>query len=290
MKPKLDYAIDSGSTTSRKTNEDYLWMGAEEGINSVLILDGTSGVAGDFGEKNEKTGGRRYVEKFGAAVKQILERNPQENLESVMKSAIENVWDEFEGEAQENTENYFKGGNVTLQRASTVPAAVGAIIRWNNEKLELLHVGDVETCIILDDRIETFSNETHENFDNIRDEYIEEYGKKSKEVQEILRKHRSAHNLPGTYPNMSFNPLAVEKLGEKSEYPIEEVEKVLLSTDGAAPRFRELFKLKRNEKVVEFIEEHGAQESLKKLREKENKADLNALKSSDDAAIALLKF
>ncbi|EGQ43094.1 MAG: hypothetical protein J07AB43_10830 [Candidatus Nanosalina sp. J07AB43] len=89
MEPKLDYAIDSGSKTSRKTNEDYLWVGAEEGINSVLILDGTSGVAGDFVEKNGKTGGRRYVEEFGAAVKQILERNPQENLESVMKSAVE---------------------------------------------------------------------------------------------------------------------------------------------------------------------------------------------------------
>jgi serine/threonine protein phosphatase PrpC len=290
MKPEIDSAIDSGSTTSRKTNEDYLWVGLRDGINAVLILDGTSGVAGDFGAKNEKTGGRRYVEKFGAAVKQILEIKPQENLEEVMKSAIENVWDEFEEEAEENTEKYFNGEDVTLQRASTVPAAVGAIIRWNDEKLELLHVGDVETYIKLEDRGENFSNETHESFDKIRDEYIREYGKESSEVQEILRKHRSGHNLPGTYPNMSFNPLAVDKLGEKSEYPIEEVEKVLLSTDGAAPRFRELFKLESNEQVVEYIEKHGAQKSLKKLREKENKAELNALKSSDDAAIALLNF
>jgi hypothetical protein len=89
---------------------------------------------------------------------------------------------------------------------------------------------------------------------------------------------------------MSFNPLAVDKLGEKAEYPIEEVEKVLLSTDGAAPRFRELFNLESNEQVVKYIEKHGAQKSLKKLREKENNAELNALKSSDDAAIALLNF
>jgi serine/threonine protein phosphatase PrpC len=290
MKPETDSAIDSGSTTSKKTNEDYLWIGLEDGINAVLILDGTSGVAGDFGAKNEKTGGRRYVEKFGAAINHILDENPQRDLKEVMKSTIETIWDEFEKEAEENTEKYFKGENVTLQRASTIPAAVGAIIRWNHEKLELLHVGDVEAYITLEDRGENFSNETHESFDKIRDEYIKEYGKESKEVQEILRKHRSAHNLPGTYPNMSFNPLAVDKLGEKAEYPIEEVEKVLLSTDGAAPRFRELFNLESNEQVVKYIEKHGAQKSLKKLREKENNAELNALKSSDDAAIALLNF
>ncbi|NMJ77228.1 hypothetical protein GLU64_02350 [Nanohaloarchaea archaeon] len=290
MKAEIDYAIDSGSTTSEKTNEDYLWTGLEDGINAVLILDGTSGVSGDFGARNEKTGGRRYVERFGAAIKHILDKNPQRDLEEVMKSAIETIWDEFEEESEENTEKYFKGENVTLQRASTIPAAVGAMIRWNDKKLELLHVGDVETYVKLEDRVENFSNETHESFDKIRDENIKEYGKESSEVQEILRKHRSAHNLPGAYPNMSFNPLAVEKLGEKSEYLIEEVEKLLLSTDGAAPRFRELFDLETNEQVIKYIEEHGAQKSLEKLREKEHNAELNALKSSDDAAIALLNF
>lgn len=290
VKPEIDYAIDSGSNTSEKTNEDYLWIGPEDGANAVLILDGTSGVSGDFGNKNGKTGGRRYVEIFGSAVKTTLDQNPDENLEEVMKSAIRSCWEEFEEEAKENTERYLEGENVVLQRASTVPAAVGALIRWNDQKLELLHVGDVETCINLEEEVDNFSNKVHEEFDSIRDDYIEEYEKDSEEVQEILRKHRSAHNLPGTYPNMSFNPLTVEKLGEKAEYDMEKVENVMLSTDGASPRLRQLLGLENNKDVIEFVEDHGAEEALERLREKEKEAELNALKTSDDAAIALLDF
>lgn len=290
MKPEIDYAIDSGSTTSEETKEDYLWIGTEDGVNAVLILDGTSGTEADFGATEEKTGGRRYVEKFGKAVKQSLQEDSGKNLEKVLKSVIRSVWDEFEDEAEENTSKYFDGEDVVLQRASTVPAAVGALIRWDDEKLELVHVGDVETCIKLDGETESFSNEIHEEFDSIRDDYIKGYGKDSKEVQKILRQHRSAHNLPGTYPNMSFNPLTVEKLGEKAEYDIEELDKVLLSTDGASPRFRQLFGLDDNEQVMDFVEEHGAEKALEKLRGKEDETELNALKSSDDAAIALLDF
>lgn len=290
MKAEINYSNDPGSTSTRNTNEDYLWIGPEEGINAILILDGTSGTMADFGAKDVKTGGRRYVEKFGDSVKQSLSEDSSLELEEVLKSAVKDVWDEFEEEAKRNTERYFDGEGVVLQRACTVPAAVGAIIRWNEETLDLLHVGDVETCIVREEKVENLSNEVHEGFDEIRDEYIDEYGKESKEVDEILRQHRSAHNLPGTYPNMSFNPLAIEKLGEYRSYNIEEVEKILLSTDGATPRIRKLMKPKNNREIINLVENKGADKLIKDLREKEQDADLRQLKTSDDAAIALVKF
>jgi len=287
---KVDYAVSPGSTSSKMTNEDYLWVGPEDGINAVLILDGTSGVSADFGDKDGKTGGRRYVEQFGESVKHSLKQDSQAELEEVMKNAVKTVWNKFEEYAEENTENYFDGKDIVLQRSDTVPAAVGALIRWSDESLELLHVGDVETCIITEDGTDNFSNVIHEKFDSLRDDYIEKYGKDSKEVKEILRRHRSAHNLPGTYPNMSFNPLAIEELGEKVDYNIEKVEKVLLSTDGAAPRIKKLLSPENNKEVIKLIEDKGSEEVLDELREKEEKADLNQLKSSDDAAIALIEF
>jgi len=287
---KIDYTVSPGSTTTKDTNEDYLWVGSEDGINALLILDGTSGVSADFGAKNGKTGGRRYVEAFGESVKQKLKQEPQADLEKVMKNAVKTVWNKFEEDAQKNSENYFNGNDVVLQRADTIPAAVGTLIKWDKENLEVLHVGDVETCIITEDGTDNFSNVIHEKFDSLRDDYIEKYGKDSKEVKEILRRHRSAHNLPGTYPNMSFNPLAIEELGEKVDYNIEKVEKVLLSTDGAAPRIKKLLSPENNKEVIKLIEDKGSEEVLDELREKEEKADLNQLKSSDDAAIALIEF
>lgn len=290
MKTEIDHAIDPGSTSTEETNEDYLWIGTEEGINAVLILDGTSGTVADFGAKDGKTGGRRYVEKFGDSVKNKLRDKPELELEKVMKSAIRDVWDDFETEAEDNAKKYFEGEEVVLQRASTVPAAVGALIRWNNEALDLLHIGDVESCVVKDKSMEEFSNEVHEKFDEIRDQYIEKYGKNSNELKNILRKHRSAHNLPGTYPNMSFNPIVVDKLGEKQSYDINELEKVLLSTDGAAPRIRKLLESENNREVIGLIEDTGAEQAVEKLREKEQNSELNQLKTSDDAAIALVDF
>lgn len=287
---EIDYAVDPGSGSDEETNEDFLWIGPEEGINAVLILDGTSGTAEDFGAANGKTGGRRYVEKFGESVKNLIKENSDIELEEVMKSAIRRVWEDFEKQAEINKEKYFDGNDVVLQRASTVPAAVGALIRWDEQKLELIHVGDVETCIVKETGCEEFSNQVHEKFDELRDQYIEEYGRNSEEVDEIVSKHRSAHNLPGTYPNISFNPLAVEKLGEKNKFDIKEVQKILLSTDGASPRIRKLLEPENNKEVIKSIKRHGAESIIEKLRRKEEKSNLNQLKTSDDAAIALVEF
>jgi serine/threonine protein phosphatase PrpC len=285
-KPEIRSVIEAGSPNQ---NEDYLWIGPEKGINAVLILDGTSGTEGDFGANKDLTGGQKYVQYFGEEVEKILKEEPDKPLEDVMKSAISGVWDRFEEEAEENVESYFSGEDVVLQRAETVPAAVGAIIRWDENELELLHVGDVETYIETRKDVETYSNETHGRFDELRDQYVEKYGRGSEEVKEIVSKHRSAHNLPGTYPNMSFNPLAVEKLGVKKNYTREEIERVVLSTDGGTVRMKRIFELKDSE-VLDFLDENGVERALKKLREEEEKMDVNALKKSDDAAIADIRF
>ncbi|MFQ3275225.1 MAG: serine/threonine protein phosphatase PrpC [Candidatus Nanohaloarchaea archaeon] len=284
--PEIQSIIEAGSPDQ---NEDYLWIGPEEGVNAVLILDGTSGTEGDFGANEDLTGGQRYVQYFGEEVEKILEEEPNKPLEEVLKSAISSVWDRFEDGAEENVEDYFSGENVVLQRAETVPAAVGALVRWNKDELELLHVGDIEAYVRTEEGVETYSNETHEKFDELRDEWVEKYGKSSEEVREIVSKHRSAHNLPGTYPNMSFNPLAVEKLGVKKSYPREEVKRVVLSTDGGTARMKKLLELNEGE-ILAFLEEKGVKDALEKLREREENLEINALKKSDDAAIADLWF
>lgn len=299
MKPEIDYAIDSGSTTSEETNEDYLWIGPEDGVNAVLILDGTSGTAADFGRVNDRPGGRRYVEKFGEYVKERLLKEPSADLEEVMEDAISYVWDAFDEEGESAVKSYFKdpASNAVIPTGKTIPGAVGSLTRWDEDRIEILHVGDVETYIVSNEGNYQFGDEVHERFDEIFEEKIRQLKKKGieeprkrPEVTERINKHREAANLPGTYPNMSFNPLAVKKQGMKLEYNVKEVEKVLLSTDGASPRLRHFFDLEDNEEVTNFVEERGAERSLELLREKEGKVDLNTLKSSDDAAIALLNF
>lgn len=284
--PDIDYALDAGSPDK---NEDCVWIGPKEGYNTVLVLDGTSGTEGDFGGEENETGGQKYVRYFREEFEKIIREEPEKDLEKVMKAVISQIWDRFEAEAEENVERYFAGEEVELQRAETVPAAVGSAIRWNEEELELMHVGDVETYIVTEDSKDTFSNSIHERFDDLRDEYVEKYGRGSKEVKEITSKHRSAHNLPGTYPNMSFNPLSVEKLGVKKKYSIENVDRVVLSTDGGTVRMKRLLELDDKE-VLNFLEKKGAEEAVKTLREEEQKKDVNALKNSDDAGIVDIRF
>ncbi|MFT4892622.1 MAG: serine/threonine protein phosphatase PrpC [Candidatus Nanohaloarchaea archaeon] len=284
--PEIRYVAEAGSPGE---NEDYLWIGPESGFKAVLVLDGTSGTEGDFGATEELTGGQRYVEFFGEEVQKVLEENPDTDLEKVLKSVIGRVWDRFEDEAEKNAREYLSGGDTTLQRAETVPAAVGSMVRWDEEKVELIHVGDVETYIKRRQDLELHSNDIHGKFDQLRDDYIEKYGRESEEVKNIVSRHRSAHNLPGTYPNMSFNPLVVEKLGKKESYSREEVERVVMSTDGGTVRMKRLFGIDEPG-VMEFLKEKGVEKALDELRQEENREDIDALKKSDDAAVVDIRF
>lgn len=284
--PDIDHSLKAGSSGN---NEDYLWLGPEKNVKAALILDGTSGTEADFGSIEEETGGQRYVRLFAEEVEKILQENPSKDLEEVMKSAISRIWDRFEKEAKKNVEQYFNGGESTLQRTETAPAAVGSIIRWDDKELELMHVGDVETYIVKKENTDTYSNTIHQRFDELRDKYVERYGRDSEEVKDITNRHRSAHNLPGTYPNMSFNPLAVEKLGVKKTYDIANIERVVLSTDGGTTRMKRILEMSEKE-VLEFLEEKGVKDAIESLRKEEKRGKINALKDSDDAAIADIRF
>ena len=296
IRTEISGTTDAGDTTDEKTNEDRLWISEEK--NTVLILDGTSGTAGDFGSEGEKTGGRLYVERLTENVKETLEKNPDKKLEETLKQAISLTWDDFEEAGREEREKYFSGDRDTdIATAETVPGAVGAIVRWSDGKIELVHVGDVETYVVKKSGgSEFFCNRVHQRYDEIFEEKITELREKgvenpseSREVWDLVDKHRSAANMPGNYPNMSFNPLVVEKLGKKKKYDQKNVEKILLGTDGATTRIRELFDVEKDE-VPDFVEEKGVERSIEKLRAEEGSKNLDKLKNSDDAALALIKF
>lgn len=288
-------ATDPGETTDEKTNEDYLLLSPEK--NVALILDGTSGTRGDFGAENGKTGGRVYVEKLAGNIGEILEENPGENLEDILENGISRTWDDFQELGTKQREKYFSGEETVYPTAETVPGAVGCLVRWTKKKIEIVHVGDVETYIVKNSgETEFFCNKVHQRYDEIYEEKIEnlreegvENPSENPEVWELVNRHRSAANLPGNYPNISFNPLVIEKMGEKKKYRRKNVERILLGTDGATTRIRELFNLKKDE-IPGFVEEHGVEEAIEKLRSKEDSKNLDKLKNSDDAALALVKF
>lgn len=293
--PEISGATDPGETTDEKTNEDYLWLNQEK--NAVLILDGTSGTRGDFGSKKDRTGGRFYVEKLAENVEKTFEKNPREELEEILEKAISRTWDDFQEIGEEEREKYFSGEDAVYPTAGTIPGAVGCLMRWTDEKVEIVHVGDVETYIVKKSgETEFFCNKVHQRYDEIYEEKIEELREQgvenpseNPEVWELVNKHRSAANLPGNYPNMSFNPLVIEKLGENKNYRRKNIEKIVLGTDGATTRIRELFDLEKEE-IPEFVEENGVEESIEKLRAEEKSKNLDKLKNSDDAALALIKF
>ncbi len=296
MKVELEAFTDSGETTNEITNEDYIWKGPEKGLNSVLLLDGTSGTTGDFGADGEKTGGRIYVETIAESVEKQLTERPDKDPQKALKDAVRDAWEAFEDKGVEERQNYFSGEEATVAEATTVPGAVGALVTWNSESIELMHVGDVESYIVLEDRIESFSNEVHQRFDGIMNEKITELRsegvedpEKRPEVRELCNSHRASSNYPGTYPQISFNPLAVEKGGARKTFERGEVEKIILSSDGATPRMRRLFEL-GEEGLIDFLEDKGVEEAVRRLREKEDEIELDELKNSDDAAVAVIKF
>ena len=155
----------------------------------------------------------------------------------------------------------------------------------------------METYIVKKDgEIELFTNKVHQRFDEIMNEKITELREKGvenpserPEVRELCNDHRSASNLPGTYPQIMFNPLVVDKQAEKKSYDRKNVEKILLSTDGAAPRMKNLWSLD-DRSLLNFIDENDVEASIEELRESESKNSVDELKNSDDAAMAVIKF
>lgn len=285
---------DPGETTDEKTNEDFLWISRD--YSAVLILDGTSGTRGDFGAGNGKTGGRNYVEKFSANVEKTLQEDPDKDLEHILKTAVSKTWDDFQQIGEKKRKKYLSGEDATYATAETVPGAVGCMVRWTDEEVKIVHVGDVETYIVKENDTDFLSNSVHQKYDQLYEKKIRELSEKGvenpsedEEVWKLVHRHRSASNMPGNYPQFQFNPLVVEKLGEKKRYDREKVEKILLGTDGATARIRELFDLEKTE-VPEYIGEKGVEKALEELREKENSENLDKLKNSDDAAMALLEF
>lgn len=185
----------------------------------------------------------------------------------------------------------------TVPTATTAPGAVGSLVRWNEEKIEVLHIGDVETYIVKEDGgLDLFTNKVHQRFDEIMNEKITELREKvvenpkeRPEVRELCNDHRSASNLPGTYPQIMFNPVVVDKQAERKVYERKDVEKILLSTDGAAPSMKNLWGLD-SRGLIDFVEENGVEASIEKLRESESGIEVDELKNSDDAAMAVIKF
>lgn len=293
-KVEISGATDPGETTDEETNEDFLWISKEH--NTVLILDGTSGTRADFGAGNGKTGGRNYVEKFTENVKKTLEKTPVADLEEILKDAVSETWDDFQDIGAEEREKYFSGEKTSYPTSETVPGAVGCIVRWRDEKVELVNVGDVETYVVQGDDTDFFCNRIHERFDEIYEEKIGELREKGvenpsehEEVHELVNRHRSASNMPGTYPQFQFNPLVIEKQGVKKKYQRKNIEKIVLGTDGATTSMRELFDLEKEE-IPKFIEEKGVKQAVEELRDREDSQNLDRLKNSDDAALALIEF
>lgn len=290
-------ARDAGETTNEVTNEDYLWLGPKDDLNAVLILDGTSGTSGDFGADGKKTGGRVYVETIGKSVEEQLRRSPDKELDKIMKKSIEEAWDAFQEKGKQARDKYFNGESSQFPNSTTVPGAVGSLVRWSEEEVEVLHIGDVETYVVKKSKdVDLFSNKVHQRFDDIMNEKITELRKKgvenpakSPEVRKLVNSHRSASNFPGAYPQIMFNPLAVEKQGEKESYRRENIEKIILGTDGATTRMKTLFDL-NTKGLIDFIEEKDVETAVDQLRKEEDSHTLDELKNSDDAALAVIKF
>ena len=299
MKAEASGTTDPGETTNEVTNEDFLWLGPEDDVKTVLILDGTSGTTDDFGAEKEKTGGRLYVETVGNSIRQQLTENPGKDLAETVKTSISEAWGFFQRKGKEEREKYFSGEKEasTFPTATTAPGAVGSLVRWNEEKIEVLHIGDVETYIVKNNGgLDLLTNKVHQRFDEIMNEKITELREKGvedpserPEVWELCNNHRSASNLPGTYPQIMFNPIVVDKQAEEKVYEREEVKKILLSTDGAAPRMKNLWSLD-NTGILDFVEENGVEASVEKLRVSESEIEVDELKNSDDATLAVIKF
>jgi hypothetical protein len=295
--PTLDVAVSPRKDDPSYSNEDYVWTDRQDGYTAVLVLDGTSGTDGDFGRTDEQSGGRRYVEAFAEGVAERFAADPGGSLEAMLQGAIAHAWDAFEPAGEEARDRYFETREGTLPRATTIPGAVGALVRWDDATLDVCHVGDVETYVETDEGIDAYANAVHQRFDAILDDYIAERREEEalddpnadEDVRDLVSHHREAANFPGTYPNMSFNPLVVEKLGETATYDRDRVSRVLMGTDGASARMLDLLELSPTD-LFEFVAEEGAEGAIRELRRTEEDVTVDALKSKDDAALAFASF
>ncbi len=291
---EISGTTDPGETTDEETNEDYLWTSKEH--RAALILDGTSGTRADFGAENGKPGGRNYVEKFTENVEKTLRETPEADIEGILGTAVSKTWDDFQEIGSKKRDSYFSGEKTAYPTSETVPGAVGCMVRWSDEEVEIVHVGDVETYIVKEKDTDFFCNRIHQKFDKIYEDKIKELRENGvekpsehEEVRELVNRHRSASNMPGTYPQFQFNPLVIEKQGLRKKYDRKNVEKIIMGTDGATARMRKLFDLEKDD-IPGFIEETGVKQAVEDLRSKEDSQNLDTLKNSDDAALALIKF
>lgn len=188
-------------------------------------------------------------------------------------------------------------GREELQRMKSCdrPSFTSATVTLREKKLLCQVIGD--SCIYVhkksgevvrmtDGRVDAFSSKTAEAVERAREEGRDEKEAAERQKLENIR----LRNSPGGYWVIAFDGAFEEELKEREFVP-EEVDRLLLCTDGLERFFREFALMTPGEFFDRRISLKQALADLRKYeREQSGRPDFPCVKQSDDVAAVLIEF
>ncbi len=260
------------------------WLYADEKI--AFLLDGATGVSGEK-VTDSATDAVWFVNHIGEELKRGLKGDG--DLLNILKNTVQTVADRY---------NRFEGGRQVLDK----PTATLSLIRIKGEYLEYYSICDSEIVIrkkdgsaihVLDDRLTKLDNINFERMRKIANEKGITLRAAFPYIKEYILYNRARMNTPNGYAAIAHTTDGL-KSGLYGRVKLEEIQDVLLYTDGFAEAY-DLFKIYPSPTaMMEEVESNGIQAVLDKLfARQEEDADCNVYaknKKRDDIAVIYMKF
>lgn len=277
--------IEQRAISGSPPNEDHVWTGD----GAAIVLDGATGLT-DTQYTDGDTDGRWYVETLSSEIQERIEST--NSLSEIVEASVEAVSTRFE-EITDST---------TLEKHE-MPSGAGAIVRWNEETVEYLILGDCSVILETDDGTIAELGEGPRELDNQVVQRMEEirtnaegsisYDELRRRVDDLLIENRKKMNEEGGYWTLGHSTEAIQ-YATTGEIPREGVEEVIAFTDGfevIVPTYDVFVDWKR---LIQYISDNGLDRAIRTLRAFE-KADPECrtyprLKPSDDIGIAHIQF
>ena len=248
-------------------NED--WVSATTAL--TVVLDGAT-VRTDTGCRH---GVAWYVTELGSALAKNA-ANPGWSLVSALSGAIGHVASLHAG--------------CELDHPATPSAAVG-VLRWNDDVVEYLSLGDVTIvldtgdgpCVITDDRVEATAVRER----RAADRFPIGSPEKAEALLAMKRAELSSRNRPGGYWIAAADP-AISEHAVTGGVAISGLRRAAMLTDGAA-RMVTLFKKWTWDELLDVLESAGPAQVIRRTRELERLDPAGDIwprnKRSDDATL-----
>jgi len=265
---------------SSGTNEDLCQVVPEHQM--AWVLDGNTGVSDKTLFPKAPSDGRWFVNRINSHM--LSRMGDSMSLTNLVRYAIrETTLDAVEEMAYSGhpQEMEFDSIDETLT-ALDLPSATIAVVDWSGLTVDVFTLGDSGVVVSKLDGASYVSQGDPKQYEaKVNDNLSEdEFNEKAKEIQR--RKQ-----IPGGYWVVGFNPIATD-FGVEEKYYKDNIDGILLSTDGFTPIVNEYKIYNKWVDVIEQIRDTSLQTLVNEVREYEEE-NQNDRRKHDDIALVYLE-